>query len=55
MDHQEIQDKIKKNREEINRFLHMDLPLDILYFNIRRLSANNEKLIKLSCQEKTHK
>ena len=42
----QIINKINKNREEINNFLNVDLPLDIIYFNIRRLSASNERLIK---------
>lgn len=42
----EIQAKIDKNRNEIDSFLHVDLPLDIIYFNIRRLTASNERLIK---------
>jgi len=46
MEEQEIKAKIEKNREEIDRFLHVDLPLDIIYFNIRRLSASNERLLK---------
>lgn len=41
-----IKIKIEKNRKEIERFLNVDLPLDIVYFNIRILSASNEKLIK---------
>ena len=40
-----IKVKIDKNREEIDRFLNADLPLDIIYFNIRRLSASNERLL----------
>ena len=47
MDTQTIKNKIEKNRKEINWFLNNDLPLDIIYFNVRRLSASNERLIKL--------
>lgn len=46
MDNEAIKVKIDKNREEIDKFLNVDLPLDIIYFNIRRLSASNERLIK---------
>jgi hypothetical protein len=45
-DNKAIEDKISKNRDEINNFLSIDLPLEIVYFNIRRLSASNERLIK---------
>jgi hypothetical protein len=41
-----IRAKIEKNRNEIDRFLGVDLPLEIVYFNVRRLSASNERLIK---------
>jgi hypothetical protein len=46
IDKEAIKAKIEKNRNEIDRFLGVDLPLDIIYFNVRRLSASNERLIK---------
>ena len=46
MEEQEIRNKIEKNREKIDQFLHVDLPLDIIYFNIRVLAASNERLIE---------
>lgn len=46
MDNEAIKAKIDKNREEIDKFLSVDLPIDIIYFNIRRLSSSNERLIK---------
>ncbi len=39
--------KVAKNRDEIHNFLSADLPLDIIYFNVRRLAAQNERLTKL--------
>ena len=42
----EIQKQIDKNRDEIQRFLSSELPLDIIRFNIRILSSRNERLIK---------
>lgn len=41
-----IQNRISKNREEINKFLNVDLPLDIIYYNVRILTARNERLTK---------
>ena len=53
----EEQDKIKlrieKNRDEINSLLHRDIPLDLLYYNIRRLNASNERLISLLSENKS--
>lgn len=46
MTKEEIQTKIDKNRDEINSLLSVDLPLDIIYFNVRRLTRINERLIK---------
>lgn len=42
----EIQENIDRNRNEIDKFLGVDLPLDIIYFNVRRLSQSNERLIE---------
>ena len=47
MTKEEIQKKIDKNREEINNLMHVDLPLDIIYFNVRRLARSNERLIEM--------
>jgi hypothetical protein len=41
-----IQADIDKNRDLIDKALNADMPLDMLYEIIRRLSAKNEKLIK---------
>lgn len=46
MTDEEIQLKIDKNRDEINKILHMDWPLELVYVRIRMLSAQNEKLIE---------
>ena len=46
MTDQEIRIAIEKNRDEINNFLLSELPLDIIYFNVRILAARNERLIK---------
>lgn len=46
MDKAEIQESINKNRDEIQRFLSSELPLDIIEFNIKILSNRNERLIK---------
>lgn len=42
----EIKAKIDKNREEIDKLLNNDLPLDLVYFNIRKLAASNDRLTK---------
>lgn len=46
MNEQKIKDKINANREEIHKLLECNLPLSIVYHNIRRLSAQNERLIE---------
>jgi len=46
MTEKEILKKIDSNRNEINSFLSSELPLDIIYFNIRNLARSNERLIK---------
>lgn len=46
MDKKQIEAQIEKNRANIDRFLNIDLPLDIIYFNVRILAASNERLIK---------
>jgi len=40
-----LQERIDKNRDEINRWLNTDCPLDLVYMRIRMLSAQNERLI----------
>jgi hypothetical protein len=42
----EIQKDIDNNRNEIQRFLTSELPIDIIRFNIEILSSRNERLIK---------
>ena len=42
----EIDKAIENNRDEINNYLLSELPLDIIYFNVRILAARNEELIK---------
>ena len=46
MDKIEIQKSIDKNRDEIQKYLSSELPLDIIYYNTRILSSRNERLIK---------
>jgi len=41
-----LQDKIEKNREEINHWLHKDVPIDFLNIKIRMLSNQNESWIQ---------
>lgn len=43
---EQIEKQIEKNRDGIHALMGVDLPLDIIYFNVRRLSASNERLIK---------
>ena len=38
--------QVDKNRELINSLLNSNVSLDIMYFIIRKLAANNEKLLK---------
>lgn len=40
-----LQKRIDKNRDEIDKWLSGDYPLDLVYMRIRMLSAQNEKLI----------
>jgi hypothetical protein len=42
----ELENHISKNRDEIDKFLSADLPIEIISFNIKRLSKTNERLIK---------
>lgn len=42
---EELQIAINKNREEINKFLHSNLPPDIIQFIIQRLSNTNTRHI----------
>lgn len=46
MNKEEIEAKIEKNRNEIQKFLNSDLPLDIVYFNVRIFAKMNERLIE---------
>ena len=41
-----LQDKIDKIREEINYWLHKDVPIDFLNIKIRMLSNQNESWIQ---------
>lgn len=40
-----LQNRIDKNRNEIDKWLNGDYPLEIIYMRIKMLSAQNEKLI----------
>ena len=42
----EIKEKISKNREQIERLLNNDFPLNFIYAKIRALSKENERLIE---------
>lgn len=46
MEIEEMQKKIDRNRDIIERFLSVDLPIDIIYLNIRTLAKQNERLIE---------
>lgn len=46
MSKQKIEQQIESNRNQIDKILNSDLPLDLVYFNIRILAKMNEKLIK---------
>lgn len=39
------QEEIDKNRDEIERLLSAEIPLDLKYMRIRMLAAKNEQLI----------
>jgi len=41
----ELQIKVDKNREEIDRLLCSDFPLDLLYIRVYMLTSQNERLI----------
>ena len=41
-----IKEDIDKNRDQIDKFLNSNLPLEVIYYNIRILSERNERLIK---------
>lgn len=51
MTKEQIQEKINKNREQINELLYSDFPLELLYIRVNMLTAQNliliEKLNKL--------
>lgn len=55
MTKKEISTQIDKNREEINRLLHVDLPIDVIYHNVRILSSRNERLINQLKERKDEK
>lgn len=40
-----LQRRIDKNRDEIDKWLNGDYPLDLVYMRIKMLSAENERLI----------
>jgi len=42
---QEVRELVEKNRDEINNLLTSDLPIGLIYFNIRKLTARNERLL----------
>ncbi len=41
----DLHKKIDKNRDEINKWLSGNYPLDVVYMRIRMLSAQNDRLI----------
>lgn len=41
-----IQSRIDKNRDEIDRLLSKNIPLDLLYIRVNMLKDQNEELIK---------
>lgn len=41
-----IEQRINKNRDEINMWLNGDYPLELVYIRVRMLSVQNEKLTK---------
>jgi hypothetical protein len=40
-----LENRINKNREEIDKWLNGDYPLNLVYMRIRMLTAQNERLI----------
>jgi len=46
MDNAQLREQINKNRDEIEKLLSSELPIDIVKFNIEILSARNERFIK---------
>jgi hypothetical protein len=40
-----LRKRIDKNRDEIDKWLNGDYPIDLVYMRIRMLSAQNERLI----------
>jgi len=46
MDNMQLREQINKNRNEIDKLLSSELPIDIIKFNIEILSARNERFIK---------
>ena len=41
----DLRKRIDKNRDEIDKWLNGDYPLELVYMRIRMLSAQNERLI----------
>lgn len=41
-----IQSRIDKNRDEIDRLLNTNIPLDLIYIRVNMLKDQNEELIK---------
>ena len=42
----DLEKQVSENREEIERVLHSNLPLEIVYLRINMLKLQNEHLIK---------
>lgn len=42
---EKLQKQLDKNREEIDRLLESNMPLELLYIRIRMLTALNKNLI----------
>ena len=40
-----LRKRIDKNRDEIDKWLNGDYPLDLVYMQIRMLAAQNDRLI----------
>lgn len=41
----QLQQRIDKNRDQIDLILHQDWPLELVYIRVNMLSAQNERLI----------